>query len=884
MATSKIRIYQTVLTPARNALVDDLDQYLSWSTLTYSNDAFQYIKLGLDLTIKINNAQDKISGHSLGNYVRIEQDNKVWYYFIMNTDWKSANTVELKLSIDSINTFRNDLTWSDKTSIQREHEDRFYKQPNSNILIRRIDPEKEQINSEKTLMDSFRISQANKNFDWYLIYKTRDDLSPSNPNNPINCYTIASEPLTISKSGGGASRTLTTADLPEGQYNYVLANDNPVGSFKAQCDINYDGRSHKFVDRIFVIGGEVCEIYEDTASSSIGAPTNGYQEKIYRLNNFKFVNIGSSVSIVMDVTFLRNGAYHSYTGSPHDVSFPGYVFNRIDKFSAWSCSNGVPSIFVNNLNFTRVTYDGNIPFQYAQTLITDKTMYGIGKEVTRSTIPFSSVDKTDSKIIKIIKLPYAPCNITYSNGVYNFPSEWTYDTGYMKLNDASLSTEFENDIGRVYFPELFHTETAQPTQLKNFDRESKLYHSDFYNFKLVYDSFVREIALERIDTSDFSKATTWDMASTFLPVKFKPTNTINSKFAFKIDYGAWDEAHYFAEYRQSFDYEDYLLISRNNEETIFSNDYLNYIRTGYNYDKKAKEQQTNQNYLLAGVQLAAGVASFAASAYTGGISAAAGISLVSGAITTLSSAAYNKSQSENSMQSKLANLAAQSTAVMGSDDVDLLSYYNGNRLEIKKYDTISQQKEALYKLFFYCGYSHNVIAKPNIRSRYWFNFIQCKPIFNEEGATPYNDYLDDVKSRYQAGVTVYHHHYDTIRWDWEQKYENWEVDFLPTDALNALMLSNLAIDDREGFSCFYTGPVVLDKSRYYVEFELYESGTVSGNPNLSGSTLNQSVRYEPYSTVRIPFEWEVTAGSLLRARIVDGKYEDQSSGWRTVTL
>ena len=92
------------------------------------------------------------------------------------------------------------------------------------------------------------------------------------------------------------------------------------------------------------------------------------------------------------------------------------------------------------------------------------------------------------------------------------------------------------------------------------------------------------------------------------------------------------------------------------------------------------------------------------------------------------------------------------------------------------------------------------------------------------------------------------------------------------------MLSNLAIDDREGFSCFYTGPVVLDKSRYYVEFELYESGTVSGNPTLSGSTLNQSKSYEPYSTVRIPFEWQVKTGSLLRARIVDGKYEDQSSG------
>ena len=68
------------------------------------------------------------------------------------------------------------------------------------------------------------------------------------------------------------------------------------------------------------------------------------------------------------------------------------------------------------------------------------------------------------------------------------------------------------------------------------------------------------------------------------------------------------------------------------------------------------------------------------------------------------------------------------------------------------------------------------------------------------------------------------------------------------------MLSNLAIDDREGFSCLYTGPVVLDQSRYSVEFELYESGTVSGNPNMAGSTSHQRKSYEPYSTVRIPFE------------------------------
>ena len=473
--------------------------------------------------------------------------------------------------------------------------------------------------------------------------------------------------------------------------------------------------------------------------------------------------------------------------------------------------------------------------------------------IERKTITLNEVDKTDSRIVKIIKLPYAPCNITYNNGVYTFPSEWKYEAGFMRLNDASLSTEFENDIGKIYLPELFLTETAQPTQLKYFDRESKLYHSDFYNFKLVYDSFVREIALERIDTSEFSKSTTWDMASTSVSLKFKPTNTINSKFAFKIDFSTWDEAHYFAQYNQSFDYEDYLLISRNNEETIFSNDYLNYIRTGYNYDKKAKELEQKQQIGTFLTQVGGSVVTAALNPNVA-ISVAAATAFAVNAANTFSSIFSSKKQFENSMQNKLANLAAQSTAVMGSDDVDLLSYYNGNRLEIKKYDTVSQQKEALYKLFFYCGYAHNAVAKPNIRSRYWFNFIQCKPVFNEEGATPYNDYLDDVKSRYESGVTVYHHHYDNIRWDWEQKYENWEVNFLPTDALNPMMLSNLAIDDREGFSCLYTGPVVLDNKRYYVEFELYESGIASGNPNLSGSTLNQSIPYEPYSTIRIPFE------------------------------
>ena len=79
-------------------------------------------------------------------------------------------------------------------------------------------------------------------------------------------------------------------------------------------------------------------------------------------------------------------------------------------------------------------------------------------------------------------------------------------------------------------------------------------------------------------------------------------------------------------------------------------------------------------------------------------------------------------------------------------------------------------------LFYYTGYKHNKLEKPNLTSRYWFNFIQCSPVFNEEGASPYNDYIDDIKARYEAGITVYHSHNGV--YDWDQELENWEVSIL----------------------------------------------------------------------------------------------------------
>ena len=120
---STIKIYKTNITPDRNALVDNLSTYLSSLTPAYSNDTFQYIQLSTDISIKVELDQE-MQVQEIGNYVDLFQDNKHFYFFILKSNWKSTKTIELSLSIDSVNTFKDDFTFNKKTNIIRQHKDR----------------------------------------------------------------------------------------------------------------------------------------------------------------------------------------------------------------------------------------------------------------------------------------------------------------------------------------------------------------------------------------------------------------------------------------------------------------------------------------------------------------------------------------------------------------------------------------------------------------------------------------------------------------------------------------------------------------------------------------------------------------------------------------
>ena len=133
MTSTLTLYYKTILTRDKNYAFDDagsgkgIELYLAGIATKETVAGFQYVRHSLSLSIRIdkpqsflnmgNNAQDL-------NYAKIQngEENPV-YYFVTGKRWKSENTVELSLAMDTLNTFEYNVDYSvnKKTLVHREH-------------------------------------------------------------------------------------------------------------------------------------------------------------------------------------------------------------------------------------------------------------------------------------------------------------------------------------------------------------------------------------------------------------------------------------------------------------------------------------------------------------------------------------------------------------------------------------------------------------------------------------------------------------------------------------------------------------------------------------------------------------------------------------------
>lgn len=433
------------------------------------------------------------------------------------------------------------------------------------------------------------------------------------------------------------------------------------------------------------------------------------------------------------------------------------------------------------------------------------------------------IDRTDSTLIKIIKLPYSPVKYNFTTSAFgdlNFAfnsSYWKFDPLYssFKLNGETneLSTEVITNVDGFYkdllipvwkfknssvgdykekFPSISYLDK------RSINYESKLYHSSFYQKKFVYDSFSFVYQYEKIDVqglydyldNQFNRVGQDGVIPYYsyeeVPFRFTftATQTINSKFMFSFP-------DYILKLSEE-DYDNILPVARNNELVIYNSDYINYLRTAYNYDLKAKERTEK----LAGLQfgLSTGVGAIR-TASTFLINPSAGVLSLGGAFSStlmgITQLTNTIAQAEDSVERKITAAKHQAISVAGSDDVDLLLKYSDNKAKLCTYQASDRVREMLYDLFFFTGYATGEMKVPDLSTRLYFNFIQAEIVFRENRANIPQSLLDNIAERFASGVTNIHNHYNDssdsylrMVWEFTQTYENWELSLLKSLGIN----------------------------------------------------------------------------------------------------
>ena len=386
-----------------------------------------------------------------------------------------------------------------------------------------------------------------------------------------------------------------------------------------------------------------------------------------------------------------------------------------------------------------------------------------------------NVDRTDSRLIKIIKLPYCPDD-TILRDHENLTSKWFIDRNYfigvdyvmLKLYNPTkkLQSTFTplDSSNNPIKPFEFLKPMAYPPQYweqYSVDDEPKMFHSEFFCVKLVYDSFVLNLPAEALGVDGNEPA----IADNF-SLTFTPTTTINSRFMWKVN-------NYTTKYGSE-NFDSVLVVSRNNELPIFTNAYLNYIRTGFNYDIKSKA--TREASIWAGLGLSV-VGGALGGSYFGGAGAVAGA--VVGAVGGLIGAITSTIQTENTFNKNLQSLEWQTTSVRDSNDVDLMTEYCGNRLQVFYYIASPKVRHQVEKLFYYYGYKSERVGLPNPNIRIGWDFLQCQAEFNKNEWNVPEEYIMDLKTQLEAGTTFIHYiaepnQEDNSHWDIDQQYANYE--------------------------------------------------------------------------------------------------------------
>lgn len=745
-----------------NYIIEDIFNYLKLNNQGYKTiDNYQYIRdPARDQVFKIDVPQADYD-NAVVDYAMLEQDGKLYYYFITAADWKSQNCLGFTAVLDPLNTYQDQYDITDRSIIERQHVDRFKltgPRPTGDsineIVTNIISPTKEELQPEllmtrhEVLSGDFPIDNK---YQWYLIYQTNTE--SGNP----EILMCADKDIRLSGEPTTQEYILNTAKMKESSYMIF-----------DRCTIEYNDNQSSQTYTIDIDG--MIGFYQTPSDS----------------NTFKFT-------------------YYPKDGSNAKV-------NQITSLVKIRANNTCKLYSVNTVIFDK---DAIVGSSYILLGAPD-TLTGI-----------ESIDRTRSNLYKVIECPYCPLDLNITEGsMPTLPDKWSFDSERGKFVCSDLTFQFperrvwtEENVINMIAGQAIIANRNKLTLYSRHDHKNgeegniddpKSYISSLKAYNFVYDTVSWSVIPEDLEIPN--KKPRPDL----IFVSYKQSNNISSDCGFKFDIPEFKIKH-----RQYFD--QYMFSMRSNELPLYSSDYINYMRNGYNYDLKANSLQTWSS-IMGVVGSAAGgglsalgqIAAFqnrpeiaelksSLNALKEGKRVPGGktqeelknkLSLLQlpttlgiigtgvNVVTSAISASLSHYQRENALEQKINEYKNRAFSVSTTGNHDLFKWYSGNKVLLFEFEPREEVRDMINDYFSLYGYAQGYYEKPDLDSRLFFNYCRgTVDIDNYKKNRSLEEHKADIIKKFQDGVYKIHKVNTPlgIYWDVKLERQNYERSIIPLE-------------------------------------------------------------------------------------------------------
>ena len=458
-----------VLNRQRNNVFDDIEEYLaSFCTKVYEADNIQLQQIEFNKTLRIDKPEIFAQLNEFNYcYVSLDVLNEngqvdcTYYYFIDDAKRRGSQTIELSLTLDTVQTFYNEIfnSLSPRTRVLREHTNRFlgkeHRDAKNKLPWATIDRNSEGLNPPlyrlsrgSEILPDTRLEAAGA---WFLVYQTANDIT-ADTRQPVAAYLMPENSIKVSKKNALPSgyhlETFKQAETTTGKdYQYILLDDRDA-----------NGGAYFSIYPSAKVGGTRSD------GSNIRALQLDTSKNIYAFAEYELSTGGTQIKRVQ--------VYTDATEQDVKVVDGAGVRKATKLLDAGD--------FANNYG----------PFyDYPLVLLeSENSVFNLA--------PFSTLKRTDTRLMKIIKLPYFPLTAKYDANNNLIIDNATLEDGKIRVNDFEDQFFNENIKGEgtyVYGSRSFYS-PVNTTNVTTFGgrqylawdavQDPKLFNTEFYQEQL----------------------------------------------------------------------------------------------------------------------------------------------------------------------------------------------------------------------------------------------------------------------------------------------------------------------------------------------------------------------------------------------------------------